>query len=81
MTSDYAPIPGSTNLPAYLTSKQLAELLGLNPGTLRQWRHQGRGPAYLRIQNAVRYERSVVLAFLASCKVEPSAADNEDGHE
>ena len=29
--------------------------LGLKVATLRAWRHQGRGPAYVRLGRAIRY--------------------------
>ena len=31
-----------------LTSKEAAELIGIKPATLRQWRYLGRGPAYVK---------------------------------
>lgn len=33
----------------YLTTRQLADMLGVSVGTLRVWRHQGVGPRYLKL--------------------------------
>lgn len=40
------------------TSQQAAEYLGQSPNTLRQWRSQGRGPAYEKRGRNVRYQRN-----------------------
>ena len=36
-----------------LTTGELAERLGVKPQTLREWRMQGRGPAYVKLGNPV----------------------------
>jgi predicted site-specific integrase-resolvase len=38
-----------------LTSKQLAERLGVHWQTIISWRYQGKGPAYFRLGGAVLY--------------------------
>ena len=38
-----------------LTPMQAADYLGQSPNTLRQWRSQGRGPAYEKRGRSVRY--------------------------
>jgi predicted DNA-binding transcriptional regulator AlpA len=53
-----------TNDTAYVTSRtgsepltepDAAARLGLKVATLRAWRHQGRGPAFVRLGRAIRY--------------------------
>jgi excisionase family DNA binding protein len=39
----------------WLTTKQVAEYLGVKDQTLRVWRHQGRGPLFHLIGRLVRY--------------------------
>lgn len=39
----------STSADALLTTAQAAQRLGVKPQTLRKMRHQGRGPAYIRM--------------------------------
>ena len=52
-----------------MTSKQLAEVLGLNPQTLRVWRLNGEGPPYVKFGDAkrarVRYDQHKVEQWLA----------------
>ena len=38
-----------------LTESEAAIRLGLKVATLRAWRHQGRGPAFVRLGRAIRY--------------------------
>ena len=50
-----------------LTSKEVAELIGVKPGTLRQWRTKNRGPRYRKqpgpAQAPVRYRAGDVEAW------------------
>lgn len=49
-----------------LDTRQAAELLGLRPSTLEQWRWQGRGPEHVRLsRRAVRYRREDLDAYIA----------------
>lgn len=38
-----------------VTETEAATRLGLKVATLRAWRHQGKGPAYVRLGRAIRY--------------------------
>ena len=42
----------SSNL---LNPKQLAELFAVNENTIAQWRVQGNGPKFVKIQRRIRY--------------------------
>lgn len=44
------------------------------PGTLKQWRYLGEGPAYVRVGRSIRYLKADLDAFLASNRIDPSAA-------
>ena len=52
-----------------LTTKELAELFGLNPQTLRVWRANGDGPPYVKFgddqRGRCRYDAAKVEAWLA----------------
>lgn len=48
---------------APLTDRELAVRIGVQPGTLRQWRMKGYGPPYLKVGRAVRYRVSDVQAW------------------
>jgi hypothetical protein len=39
----------SSTTPALFTSPQAALWLGVKPQTLRKWRHQGKGPRFVRL--------------------------------
>jgi excisionase family DNA binding protein len=47
-----------------LTVDEVAQWLGLSPGTLRYWRHVNRGPQSLSVGGAVRYRASDVEEWL-----------------
>lgn len=46
------------------TPAETAALLRIHPATLRRWRDEGRGPAYVRVGRGYRYWRSAVLRWL-----------------
>lgn len=57
----------------YLDDHQAAQILGLKPQTLRNWRGQDRGPAYIKAGRAVRYSLDDLIEFANSHKVQPGA--------
>lgn len=48
-----------------LTERELAERLRLKPETLRRWRHERRGPGWIRVEGAVRYSQDELARFIA----------------
>jgi predicted DNA-binding transcriptional regulator AlpA len=48
-----------------LTTDELARITGLAVITLQHWRAEGRGPTYVKLGRAVRYERAAVARFYA----------------
>lgn len=48
-----------------------AELLGLNVQTLRNWRFNGTGPAYIKIGRSVKYSEDDIKAYIETQRVEP----------
>lgn len=42
--------------------------------TFAQWRHEGRGPAYIKVGSRVLYHGKDVLAWLNENRVSPEAA-------
>jgi predicted DNA-binding transcriptional regulator AlpA len=49
-----------------LTEKSVARLLSVSLAALRRWRLEGRGPRFLKLGAAVRYDPNDVAAWLAS---------------
>ena len=43
---------------------QAAEQLGLTPSTLRKWRYLRKGPDFIKIGTAVRYNPDTIRAFI-----------------
>ena len=62
----------ATSANAPLTEAEAAARLGLKVATLRAWRHQGRGPVYVRLGRAVRYLVSDIEDFLSSSRHRPT---------
>jgi predicted DNA-binding transcriptional regulator AlpA len=53
------------------TQEQAADYLHLKPSTLAAWRHQGRGPKYLKIGRSCYYKQSDLDAWLDAQAVVP----------
>lgn len=49
----------------FLSTEELAALLGIPTATVRYWRHTGSGPSGFRVGRAVRYRRSDVESWIA----------------
>lgn len=45
------------------TTREAADRLGLKPNTLEVWRVQGRGPRFIKIEGAVRYDDDDLAAY------------------
>jgi DNA-binding transcriptional regulator YiaG len=56
-----------------LTESEAAACLGLKVATLRAWRYQARGPAFVRLGRAIRYLRTDLEQFLAANRHRPNA--------
>lgn len=54
-----------------LDEKQAARLLAVAVQTLRNWRHQRRGPAYIKMGRAVRYQIKDLEDFMDKRKIDP----------
>jgi len=63
----------------FLTPKQAAELMGVSPQTLANWRCAGRPPVYKKLGGRiVRYHINDLRAWMDSFTVLPR---DEGGHE
>ena len=56
----------------YRTDDHALLLLG-KPATLTRWRHEGRGPAYVRFGNRILYRGLDLNSYLDRHHVEPTA--------
>jgi|RhiMetdeSRZDD1v2_1073273.scaffolds.fasta_scaffold1668973_2 predicted site-specific integrase-resolvase len=63
--------------PKLLKENEAADRLSLEVATLRRWRWSGKGPRFLKIGGAVRYETTDLDAFIeASRRCSTSAPAN-----
>lgn len=61
-----------------LTTAQAAEVLGLRPQTLHDWRCRDTGPPYLRLGGrAVRYRYGELIAWAEAGRVQPATRGGE----
>jgi Helix-turn-helix domain len=63
-TDPVGPRPGH----GLLNERQAAELLNVRVATLRRWRWAGKGPAFLKIGGAVRYNLAELDRFVAAAR-------------
>lgn len=55
-----------------LTEEEAAIYLVLRPQTLMKWRHQQKGPPYIRLRTGtIRYDREELAAWALSERVTP----------
>ena len=61
-------------------AEEAANLLGVQPGTLKVWRYRGTGPAFHRIGNGstspVAYRLSDLMAWLEERRFSSTSAEN-----
>ncbi|MGB5830960.1 MAG: helix-turn-helix domain-containing protein [Thiohalocapsa sp.] len=48
-----------------LTEREAAALLNISHRTLQAWRLRGGGPEYVKLGNAVRYDRGAIDRFIS----------------
>ena len=54
-----------------MTSKQAAEYLGMKAGTLAKWRHESKGPDYVKYGGLIRYYKQDIDLWLKKNIVDP----------
>jgi hypothetical protein len=55
----------------YLNDVEAAEIADMSPQTFRNWRFQGRGPAYIKVGRSVRYSLTDLISWLEGRKISP----------
>ncbi len=51
-------------VPRLINTRDAAEILGRSPATLKRWRYEGVGPAYVEIEGRVSYDVAVLIEFI-----------------
>lgn len=65
-------------MPKWIMEKEVSEIVGRAPQTLRNDRHKCRGIPYTKIGSSIRYKLSDVLDFMESHKVVPDGGNGGD---
>jgi hypothetical protein len=58
----------------FLDEYQAAALLNVGVRSLRRWRGEGRGPAFMKFSSMVRYKRAVLMAWAEAQQRNSTAA-------
>ena len=54
----------------YMTQSEAADYLGVSQRTLEKWRHDGKGPGYVKVsRKMIRYVRETLDRFMDSLQV------------
>jgi predicted DNA-binding transcriptional regulator AlpA len=53
-------------------TKEAAAMLSKHPAVLADWRHQGRGPKYVKFGRSVRYRVGDLRTWITDHTVEPA---------
>jgi hypothetical protein len=51
-------------IPQLVNTRRAAEILGRSPATLKRWRYEGVGPAYVEIEGRVSYDIAVLIDYI-----------------
>jgi len=54
-----------------LNEKQTAKVLGIAVQTLRNWRHQRKGPKYIKMGRSVRYQQDDLQEYIDRKRIDP----------
>ncbi|SPD72007.1 conserved hypothetical protein [uncultured Desulfobacterium sp.] len=54
-----------------LDERQVSGILGIAVQTLRNWRHESRGPAYAKLSRSVRYRMADIEQYVAQNRIDP----------
>ena len=66
-------------LPAVVNERQAAEILGLAVQTLRNWRHQRRGPAWIKQSRRLTYLVDDLERYLRDHRIDPREGTEASG--
>lgn len=59
-----APITEQQQLPRLVNTRRAAGILGRSPATLKRWRYEGVGPAYVAIEGRVSYDVAALIEYI-----------------
>ncbi len=66
-------------MPRLVNTRAAAKILGRSPNTLKRWRYEGAGPAYVAIEGRVSYDVNILLAYIEENTRVPSVRAAREG--
>ena len=51
-------------VPQLVNTRRAAEILGRSPATLKRWRYEGVGPAYVEMEGRISYDVAVLIEYI-----------------
>lgn len=63
-----------SQVPTLLNEKQAAAFLGVSVKTLQSWRFLRKGPPYIKMGAAVRYQQAGLDQYVRGCCIRPGFA-------
>lgn len=51
-------------VPQLVNTRRAVEILGRSPATLKRWRYEGVGPAYVEMEGRVSYDVAVLIEYI-----------------
>lgn len=54
----------------FINEKELSIVVGISLPTLRRWRHERKGPSYIKIGRMVRYDLDLGMEFMDRHKID-----------
>jgi len=66
------------NSSVHLSQSDLAKRWGVGEGTLENWRSQGIGPVFLKLNNRIAYRQEDIVAYEAK-SLRKSTSERVDG--
>ena len=66
-------------MPELVNTDRAAALLGLSPYTLRQWRNDNAGPAFIRQGRKIQYDTRDLAEWFERCRHTPDT-QGRDNH-
>jgi hypothetical protein len=64
-----------SHIPGYTPEAEHAEEIGVTTYTLRKWRRQGKGSAWIKVGRQIHYENADKQRWLSSLKVTPPRSE------
>jgi len=71
-------LPLNSETPLVVREREAGRLLGVSVAALRRWRHERRGPPFVRIERCVGYRVADLEAFVAMNTVAHELEGNAD---